>query len=111
MLDALDAFVKALLVVPTEDRDRSLMEDLATIHFVVDEMDRGPRQLDSGVERITHGVGTREGRKQGRVQVYQAAPISIDEHGRQDPHEPRAYDEVGRVGGHACAERLTPLLA
>lgn len=74
-------------------------------------MDRRTVQRDARVERLLVRADALEARQQRRMNVQQPALISSDEFGRQDAHEAREHDEIGREAVDLGGERRIEAVA
>lgn len=87
MFDGLDPSMKTLFGVSVDHTQRLLSDDRAVVHFLVDEVDAYPCHLYPVGEGFGHGVSTREGGKEGGVDVEDTKGERPHGGGGQDSHE------------------------
>ena len=94
MLLDLNPFVQGILVVTRQNRNRPLSDDRTVIDPLIHEVNRHPRHLNPGSQRLADGVDSGEGRQQRRVDVEDSVGEPGDGLGPEDSHEPCQHQRL-----------------
>ena len=105
VLDAEHAGGKRFFRVILAHGQSALRDDRSRVHFGDDEVNRRAMDLDAGRERARMGVEALEGGQQGRVNVENSSLPTVDEAGREQPHEAGEADHLGAVGVEFALQR------
>lgn len=85
--------------------DGGLRNDWPMVGFFIDEMDRGPGNADSVLQRLTLGMGAGERRQERGVDIDNPLGKGADEKWGQYAHETRQDYEFNLIGAEALNER------
>ena len=97
VLLTLDAGVQCGFGVVGPDRDGGLREDWTVIGELVHEVYRHARDPSAVCDRLPLRVQPGEGRQQRGMYVQYPHGECLEQHGRDETHEPCEYDELGPV--------------
>ncbi|OQA74216.1 MAG: hypothetical protein BWY31_04794 [Lentisphaerae bacterium ADurb.Bin242] len=93
MLFLQDAVRQRLRRIPGKNGHDRLNNDRPRIHALIDKMNRAARKPDAVIQRLLLNVCSREGGKQGGVNVDDPVRKGSQEKWRQDPHESRQHHQ------------------
>ena len=90
--------VKGSLVVVRVNRNWVLGDDGTVIDPLVNEVHGHPRDLDSGPQRLTHGIHPRERGQERRVDIDDSVGKTGDCLGPENSHEPGQHQGLDASG-------------
>ena len=99
--------MEGLGVIVGTHRHRFLEDDRPMIHLFVHEMDRHPCKSDAVPDGGLHRMGTRKGRKQGRVHIDDRVWEPFDRDRRQDAHKARKNKRICARGLRCLTQRFS----